>query len=81
MMLPKLALSDKLKDALNYESVAAKAVKTAEGSRYALLEKLVTKLLSGIMSDRRVRLAHVRADKPHALPQAKCVSFELSAER
>ena len=77
----KACLSDKLKDALNYEAVAAKAVQIAERSRYALLEKLAGKLLAGIMSDRRVQAAYVRVDKPHALPQAKCVSFELSAAR
>ena len=77
----KACRSDKLNDALNYESVATKAIKTAESSRYALLEKLVGKLLAGIMTDRRVQSAHVRVDKPHALPQARCVSFELSAER
>ena len=77
----KACLSDKLKDALNYESVAAKAAKIAENSRYTLLEKLTAKLLSGVMSDSRVQAAHVRVDKPHAIPEARCVSFELSAER
>jgi len=77
----KACLSDKLKDALNYESVAAKAIKIAEGERYTLLEKLASKLLAGIMSGRRVQAAHVRVDKPQALAQAGCVSFELSAER
>jgi D-erythro-7,8-dihydroneopterin triphosphate epimerase len=77
----KACQSDKLKDALNYESVAAKAIQTAERSRYALLEKLVGKLMAGIMSDLRVQAAHVRVDKSHAIPEARCVSFELSAER
>ncbi len=77
----KACRSDKLKDALNYESVAAKAVKIAERSRHTLLEKLTSKLLDGIMADPRVMQAHVRIDKPHALPQARCVSFELSSIR
>jgi FolB domain-containing protein len=77
----KACRSDKLKDALNYEAVAAKAVKTAERSRYTLLEKLTGKLLEGIMSDRRVQAACVRVDKPYALPQARGVAFELSAQR
>ena len=77
----KACISDKLKDALNYESVAAKVIKTAERERYTLLEKLASKLLAGIMSDRRAQAAHVRVDKPQALAQARCVSFELSAER
>jgi len=77
----KACLSDNLKDALNYESVANKIIKTVERSRYILLEKLVYKLLAGIMADQRVLQANVRVDKPQALAQAKCVSFELSAER
>ncbi|MBF0571637.1 MAG: dihydroneopterin aldolase [Candidatus Omnitrophica bacterium] len=77
----KACISDNLKDALNYESVAAKAIKTAQGSRYTLLEKLASKLLTGIMSDKRVQSACVRVDKPHALPEAGCVSFELSSAR
>jgi len=77
----KACHSDKLKDALNYESVATQAIKTAERSRYVLLEKLVYKLLAGIMTDPRVEKAYVRVDKPHAIPQARSVTFELSAER
>ena len=77
----KACLSDKLKDALNYESVAAKAIKIVERTRHTLLEKLASRILAGIMSDRRVQAAHVRVDKSQALPQARCVSFELSAER
>ena len=75
----KACRSDKLKDALNYESIATRAIKTAQESRHTLLEKLASKLLAGIMSDNRVRVAHVRVDKVHAIPEARCVSFELSA--
>jgi FolB domain-containing protein len=77
----KACKSDKLKDALNYDSVATKAVKIAERSHHTLLEKLTSKLLQGIMSDRRVLAAHVRVGKPQALAQASTVSFELSSER
>ena len=77
----KACRSDRLNDALNYESVAAKAIKTVERSRYTLLEKLASKLLAGIMSDRRVRAAHVRVDKPQALAQARCVSYSIGETR
>ena len=77
----KACSSDGLKDALNYEAVAAQVIKIAQRSRYALLEKLAARIIKGVMSDRRVQAAFVRVDKPHALPQAGCVSFELSAER
>jgi len=75
----KACRSDKLNDALDYQTVATKIIKTVERSRYTLLEKLVSKLLIGIMGDKRVAKAYVRVDKPQALPQARCVSFELSS--
>ena len=75
------AKSDKLKDALNYEAVAAQAVKITQGSRHTLLEKLSSRLLAGVMKDKRVSWAFVRVDKPQAVAQARCVSIELSAER
>ena len=77
----KACISDKLKDAINYDTIAAKIVKTVERSRHTLLEKLAVKLLSGIMADSRVLAAQVRIDKPHAISEARCVSCELSAER
>ncbi len=77
----KACQSDKLKDALNYESLSDKIVKITRSAHSALLEKLAAKLLKGIMADRRVRKAHVRVEKPHALPHARSVSFELTAVR
>ena len=77
----KACRSDKLKDALNYDSVAARVIKTVEGSHSTLLEKLASRLLEGIMSDKRVQEASVRIDKTHAIPEARCVSFEVSSKR
>ena len=77
----KASTSDSLKDALNYETVAAQVIKIANRSRYVLLEKLAGRILGTVMSDRRVQAAYVRVDKPHAIPEARCVSFELSARR
>lgn len=77
----KAAKSDKLKDALDYDTVSAKVIKTTESSKFLLLERLAAKLLEDIMTDKRVLAAAVRLDKPHAIPEAKCVSFELSAQR
>lgn len=69
--------TDKLGDALNYHTVANKAVKIVKNSRYTLLEKLASRLLSGITADKRVKSARVRIDKPLALSDARCVSVEL----
>ena len=77
----KACSSDNLKDALNYEAVATSVIKTVKRSRYALLEKLAGRIVKGVMSDRRVKVACVRLDKPHAIPEARAVSFEVSAMR
>ncbi|MBF0503789.1 MAG: dihydroneopterin aldolase [Candidatus Omnitrophica bacterium] len=71
--------TDRLDDALNYEAVVARVINTVKRSRCNLLEKLAGRILAGIMSDLRVQGAYVRLDKPHAIPEARSVSFELSA--
>ena len=73
--------SDRLKDALNYENVVNQIMKIVKRSRYTLLEKLASRILDIVMSDRRVERALVCIDKPHAIPEARCVSFELSSQR
>jgi D-erythro-7,8-dihydroneopterin triphosphate epimerase len=75
------AKSDKLKDALDYSKIAARITKIVEKSKNLLLEKLAATILKDIMSDKRVLAAAVRLDKPMAIPQAKSVSYEISAER
>ncbi|MBI4309575.1 MAG: dihydroneopterin aldolase [Candidatus Omnitrophica bacterium] len=77
----KASQSDRVKDALDYAALANKAVKIVERSRCYLLEKLASQVLKGIMADKRINRAVVRLDKPQALPQAKSVSYELSAQR
>ena len=73
--------SDVLKDALDYQTLTAKVIKMVERSDYLLLEKLTAKVMDLVMTDKRVQSAYVRLDKPHAIPEARCVSFELSAQR
>ncbi len=77
----KASKSDKLKDALNYEEVANKALRLIERSSYLLLEKLTARVLDIVMADKRVVSAWVRIDKPQAIAQAKAVSFELMGQR
>ena len=77
----KASKSGLLNDALDYQTVANKVIKAVEASKYLLLEKLAAKLLDGIMSDKRIQHAVIRLDKPHAIAEAKSVSFELEAKR
>jgi D-erythro-7,8-dihydroneopterin triphosphate epimerase len=77
----KASKSDSIKDALDYHALSNALMRIAERSRYKLLEKLAAKLLEAIMADKRVTSAAVRLDKPQAIPEAKCVSFEVWAQR
>ncbi len=76
----KAATSDNLKDALDYERIGNQIIKTVEGTKYHLLEKLAAKLLKDILADKRVICATVKIDKPHAMAQAKHIAYELSGK-
>ena len=71
--------SDRLKDALDYEAITDKVNTTIARSRCHLLEKLAAKVLDAVLTDPKVTSACVRIDKPHAISEARCVSFELCA--
>ena len=73
----KASKSDQLKDALDYEAITEKVGKTIARSRYYLLEKLTAKVLDVVLADPKVVSACVRIDKPHAIGEARSVSFEL----
>ena len=73
----KASKTDNLKDALDYEAIATKVTKAVERSNCYLLEKLTAKILSMITTDPKVISACVRIDKPHAIGEARSVSFEL----
>ena len=71
--------SDQLKDALDYESITAQVIKTVERSRCFLLEMLAAKIARVVMAHSKVQSVFVRMDKPHAIGQARSISFEISA--
>ena len=73
----KASKSDRLKDALDYEAIAAKVTKLIQSSKYYLLEKLTARVLKVVSADPKVISACVRIDKPHAIGEARSVSFEL----
>ena len=73
----KASKSDRLKDALDYEAITAKVTKAIERSHYYLLEKLTAKVLDVVLADPKVISASVRVDKPHAIGEARSVSFEI----
>jgi D-erythro-7,8-dihydroneopterin triphosphate epimerase len=74
----KASLSDKLSDALDYEQITNDLIKTVEGSRCLLLEKLADKILGKLKSYKRLQAATLRIDKPQAIPQARHISYRVN---
>ncbi|MBI3601876.1 MAG: dihydroneopterin aldolase [Candidatus Omnitrophica bacterium] len=75
------ARTDHIKDAVDYKTITKRIIKTVEGSHFHLLEKLADTVLKAVMSDKKVKSATVRIDKPHALRFARSVSMELTTQR
>ena len=75
----KASKSDRLKDALDYEALVDRVTRAVQRSRHYLLEKLAAKVLDVVLTaDPRISGAWIRLDKPHAIGQARSVSFELA---
>lgn len=73
--------SDRLSDALDYESLVKEITQIVNKSRCLLIEKLAASILKKALSHSRVQEATVRIDKPQAIPTALTVGFELSGHR
>jgi len=74
--------TDDLHDALDYERLMQKIAGLVESSRFFLLEKLASAILTVNMQDDRVLAANIRVDKPQALSHfAQSVGIELSQTR
>jgi D-erythro-7,8-dihydroneopterin triphosphate epimerase len=74
----KASRSDNLKDAMDYQKIANAVTKTVENSRCLLLEKLASKVMDTIKRTKGLQKASLRIDKPQALADARCVSYQIS---
>jgi FolB domain-containing protein len=73
--------TDAMEDAVDYKKLKRRIIEEVEQSRFQLLEKLTSHILSLVMDDLRVLGATVRIEKPLALRFAKTVSVEMSDRR
>ena len=73
--------SDKLNDTIDYKTITKNIIKTVQGSKFFLLEKLTHTILKIVMENPKVHKATVRVDKPLALRYADSVSVKLSQTR
>lgn len=77
----KAIASDAMDDTVDYKNLKRRIIEEVEQSRFQLLEKLTSHVLTIVMEDNRVLGATVRVEKPSALRFAKTVSVEMSDRR
>jgi len=73
----KAVVSDQLSDALDYQKISQKILKTIEKREYALIETLCKSVLDIILMYRGIQKATVKIKKPKALDQAKYVFAKM----
>jgi len=73
----KAALSDDIKDAVNYRSITKRIIKHVEDSADFLVEKLVSDIAQIILTEFNVDRVIVRVEKPGALRFAESVGVEI----
>ncbi len=75
------AVSDDLRDAIDYSAIKRTLMERVERTNFFLLEKLAAFMLDLIMEDPRITWAQVEIDKPHALRFADSVSVTMDRQR
>jgi 2-amino-4-hydroxy-6-hydroxymethyldihydropteridine diphosphokinase len=71
------AATDAIDDAVNYSALTHEITTLSEGTRYHLIEKLVTEIAWLCLDDRRVQAATVTVDKPTVLRFARSVGITV----
>lgn len=74
----KACVSDDIHDTVDYKKLKEKIVDHIKDSAYFLIEKLAAVIAEICLSDKRVKKATVKIDKPHALSYAKTVGVEMT---
>ena len=77
----KAAQTDSIKHAVDYKTITKRIIREVEKSKFHLVERLCEFILSIVMSNKAVKKAAVRVDKPLALRFAKSVSAEATSKR
>lgn len=75
------AVSDDIKDAVNYRTITKRIIEHVEGSEDFLVEKLVNDIATIILVEFEAERVIVRVEKPGALRYAKSVGIEIERTR
>ena len=80
--LKKSALSDNIKDTLDYDSLAALATKLAVEKKYQLIETFAHEFTDGILTNfSEEETCKVTVKKPDAVPKAKYAAVTMEKSR
>jgi dihydroneopterin aldolase len=69
--------TDDINDTVNYQAIVDDVTKTVERSQFHLLEALAERVAAICLKDNRVKHAHVKIEKPKAIPNAKSSAVEI----
>ncbi len=76
------AVSDKIEDAVNYETIAQKITRYVESSADYLVERTAAGIARLVLAEcEAVTKVQVRVEKPDALPEATAVGVEIERTR
>lgn len=75
------AVSDDIKDAVNYRTITKRIIDHVEASADFLVEKLVNDIANIILGEFEAERVIVRVEKPGALRYAKSVGIEIDRTR
>ena len=75
--IKKAARRDDLRDALDYQKIAARATSFISQSRFFLVETLAERLAQTLLREFKLQSLLLRVSKPNALRNAKNVGVEI----
>jgi D-erythro-7,8-dihydroneopterin triphosphate epimerase len=75
--LRKAGKSDDINDTVSYQDIVDVITKKVERSQFHLLEALAEMIAEICLNDKRVKHAHVKIEKPKAIPNAKSSAVEI----
>jgi D-erythro-7,8-dihydroneopterin triphosphate epimerase len=75
------ALSDDIKDAVNYRTITKDVIDMVENSRFFLVERMAEEIARLCLVDSRVKKVRVSIEKPAALRFARSVGVRIERSR
>ena len=75
------AISDDIKDTINYRTITKQTIKLVENSQFFLVEKMAQEIVDICLADPRVKRAVVTVEKPGALRFARSVGVTIDRTR